>query len=91
MTGDGQPELITSKRYRAHNGCDPGSSDPLGLYYFQWNGDSFTKQTISYDLLGEGKSAGLYFSIADLPGTGRNDIIVAGKDGLVIFYNVRYE
>jgi hypothetical protein len=91
VTGDGKPELITGKRFRAHNGKDPGSSDPLGLYYFQWNGDSFTKQTISYGPLGEGKGAGLYFSVADLRGSGRNDIIVAGKDGLVIFYNEGYE
>ena len=37
VTGDEQPELVTGKRYRAHNGRDPGSADPLGLYYFQWN------------------------------------------------------
>ena len=30
VTGDEQPELVTGKRYRAHNGRDPGSSDPLG-------------------------------------------------------------
>lgn len=91
VTGDGKPELITGKRFRAHNGNDPGSADPLGLYYFQWNGDSFTKHTISYGPLGEGKGAGLYFAVVDLRGTGRNDIVVAGKDGLCIFYNEGYE
>ena len=90
VTGDGQPELVTGKRYRAHNGHDPGSADPLGLYYFQWNGESFTKHTIAYGPLGVGKGAGLYFAVADLRGTGRNDIIVAGKDGLCVFYNEGY-
>lgn len=84
---DGQPELITGKRYRAHNGNDPGSKDPIGLYYFKWKGQSFTKNTIRYGLLGVGKGTGLYFSVCDLHKTGRKDIIVAGKDGLYIFFN----
>lgn len=87
IDGDGKMELITGKRYRAHNGNDPGSNDPAGLYYFKWNGESFTKNTISYGKLGNGKGTGLYFSVADLHNTGRKDIIVAGKDGLYVFYN----
>jgi len=87
LDGDGQNELITGKRYRAHNGRDPGSNDQLGIYYFKWNGESFTKQIISYGPFGEGKGVGLGFSISDLTGSGRKDIIVAGKDGLYVFYN----
>ena len=87
IDGDGKEELITGKRYRAHNGNDPGEADALGIYYFKWNGDSFTKQVISYGPLGEGKGIGLIFSIADLTGSGRQDIVVAGKDGLYVFYN----
>lgn len=88
IDNDGKMELITGKRYRAHNGGDPGSNDLLGLYYFKWNGESFTKNVISYGPLGQGKGAGLFFSIADLHNTGRKDIIVAGKDGLVVFFNM---
>lgn len=87
LDGDGKNELVTGKRYRAHNGNDPGGKDLIGLYYYQWNGESFVKQTISYGPLGEGKGIGIYFSIADLRGTGRKDIIVAGKDGLYVFFN----
>lgn len=87
MDHDGKKELITGKRYRAHNGHDPGSNDPYGLYYFKWNGQSFTKNTICYGPLGVGKGTGLYFYVADLHNTGRKDIIVAGKDGLYVFYN----
>ena len=87
LNKDGQPELVTGKRYRAHNGNDPGANDNLGLYYYTWNGESFTKNIISYGPLGEGVGTGIYFSIADLRGTGRPDIIVAGKQGLYIFYN----
>ena len=87
IDGDGEPELITGKRYRAHNGDDPGANDPFGLYYFKWNGESFTKNIISYGPVDQGKGAGIYFSIADLRNSGRKDIIVAGKDGLYIFFN----
>lgn len=87
LDGDGKMELVTGKRYRAHNGGDPGEKDMVGLYYFQWNGESFVKQTISHGPYGVGKGIGVYFSIADLTGDGRKDIIVAGKDGLCVFFN----
>jgi hypothetical protein len=87
IDNDGEMELVTGKRYRGHNGTDPGAYDPLGIYYFKWNGESFTKHTISYGPFGEGKGTGLYISVADLRNNGRKDIIVAGKDGLVVFYN----
>lgn len=87
IDGDGEEELISGKRYRAHNGKDPGANDPVGLYYFKWNGESFTKNIISYGPLDQGKGAGIYFSVTDLRNSGRKDVIVAGKDGLYIFYN----
>ena len=87
LDGDGNNELLTGKRYRAHNGNDPGGKDLIGLYYFRWNGKEFVKQTISHGPLGVGKGTGIYFSIADLRETGRKDIIVAGKDGLYVFFN----
>ncbi|MGN6493054.1 MAG: hypothetical protein ACTHLE_13730 [Agriterribacter sp.] len=87
IDGDNKPELIAGKRYRAHDGRDAGEQDDLGIYYFKWNGESFTKNIISYGPYGVGKGTGLYFSVADLRKTGRKDIIVAGKDGLCIFFN----
>jgi hypothetical protein len=87
IDNDGEMELVTGKRYRAHNGNDPGGHDHLGMYYFKWNGESFTKNIISYGPFGEGKGAGIYFAIADLNNSGFKDIVVAGKDGLAVFYN----
>lgn len=87
IDNDGQKELITGKRYRAHNGKDPGANDPPGLYYFKWNGESFTKMVICRGQVGKGKGAGLFFSVSDLRGSGWKDIIVAGKDGLFVFFN----
>jgi len=29
LNGDGQPDILTGKRYMAHNGRDPGAREPL--------------------------------------------------------------
>ena len=87
IDGDGQNELVTGKRHRAHNGREAGEMDDLGIYYFKWNGESFSKQVIAYGAHGEGAGCGIYFWLADLRGTGRLDLIAPGKDGLHVFYN----
>ena len=88
IDGDGECELVTGKRYRAHNGNDPGADDDLGVYYFKWNGESFSKQIIDYGPPGVGAGCGIYFSIADLNGNGSLDIVAPGKDGLHVFQNL---
>ncbi len=91
LDGDAENELITGKRYRAHNGKDPGGNDPYGIYYYTFNGESFNKQIIDYGVFGQSKGTGIHFWVTDLLGTGNKDIIVAGKDGLFIFYNKGHE
>jgi len=87
IDGDGEMELVTGKRYRAHNGNDPGSVDPLGFYYFKWNGESFSKQVIDHGAPREGKGCGIYFAVADLTGNGLPDLVAPGKGGLYVYYN----
>lgn len=87
LDGDGQCELVTGKRYRAHNDNDPGTFDPVGIYYFKWTGESFSKQVITFGPTREGKGCGIHFAVADLRGTGRLDLVAPGKDGLYVLYN----
>jgi len=87
IDGDGMNELITGKRYRAHNGKDPGEDDYIGIYYFKWNGESFVKQIIDYGPPRVGTGCGIFFAAADLRGSGRLDVIAPGKDGLYVFFN----
>jgi len=87
LDGDGKPELVTGKRYRAHGDNDPGSFDPVGIYYFKWTGETFVKQVIDYGEARLATGCGITFAVADLNGDGRPDIVAPGKDGLYIFYN----
>ena len=87
IDGDGRCELVTGKRYRAHCGHDPGSGDPVGVYYFKWNGECFSKQVIDYGPARQGTGCGIAFAIADLTGNGLPDIVAPGKDGLYVFFN----
>ncbi len=88
IDNDGQLELITGKRYRAHNGNDPGSADPLGLYYYKISGGEFVRHTIDYGPAGQASGAGIYLWVEDLNGNGWKDIIAPGKEGLYLFRNL---
>jgi len=87
IDNDGEPELVTGKRYRAHCGNDPGEFDPIGVYYFKLNGGRFEKHVIDYGHAPDASGVGIYFWLADLNGNGRLDIIAPGKDGLYLFMN----
>lgn len=87
IDGDGECELITGKRYRAHPRADPGDFDDVGIYYFKWTGESFCKQVIDWGPQRQGTGCGIFFELADLRGTGRLDLIAPGKDGLYVFFN----
>jgi hypothetical protein len=87
LDGDGQNELVTGKRHRAHCGNEAGEWDDLGIYYFKWTGESFAKQVIDYGPIGTGKGVGIHFAVADLAKRGRLDLVAPGKDGLYIYWN----
>ena len=88
IDGDGIGELVTGNRYRAHNGREAGETDIVGLYYFKWNGESFTKVVIDHGKAHHASGTGIHFAVADLTGSGRLDIVAPGKEGLYIFRNL---
>lgn len=88
IDGDGEPELVTGKRFMAHNGSDPGEYDPIGVYYFKINRGNFEKYVIDFGAPGSASGCGIFFNISDLNGNGRLDIVAPGKDGLYLFRNM---
>jgi hypothetical protein len=86
LNNDGTQELITGKRYRAHNGKDPGGNDPLCVYYYQFDAKLNTWQrfTISEN---EGIGFGIGTDARDFDGDGDVDILAPGKSGLFLLMN----
>lgn len=84
IDNDGEPELITGKRYFAHNGGDPGGREMPCLYYYDWNKESksFTRHTIDEGHVG----CGLQIATGDLNGDQKTDIAVAGKSGTYVLF-----
>ena len=88
LDGDGQPELLAGKRYRGHSGHDPGSYDPLVVYYYKIDRKTatFTRYAISVNGTA---GAGTQFITQDLDLDGDIDIATAGKTGVHFFENLK--
>lgn len=85
IDGDGQPELITGRRVKAHSGKDPGDAEPGVVYYFKWNKEQ--KKFQKFPIAENGPGIGLQIRVVDLDGDGKKDIVCAGKSGTHVFWN----
>lgn len=86
LDGDGVPELVSGKRWWAQGpGVNPGAGDPALLVYYRMtgSGDAVTFERREID--GE-SGLGVAFSIADLDGDCKPDIVTANKKGLYYFH-----
>lgn len=86
IDGDGDLDLVTGKRFMAHNGGDPGEFEPLGVYWYELvrgPNPTWTKHVISYN---EGIGSGLQLGVADLDGDGDLDVVVTGKWGGPVWF-----
>lgn len=89
VDNDGQPELITGKRYYAHSGRDAGAEDDITVQFYDWSPETETwaKHLISTAPAGKGPGIGLQIRVQDLDGNGWKDIVVPGKSGTHIIWN----
>jgi hypothetical protein len=90
LDGDGIDELIAGKCIWAHEGGDPGAGDPPAIYYYRWSRarGGFTRHTIAGP--GENIALGRQYSVADLDGDGRLDLVAPSELGLWVFFNQGY-
>jgi hypothetical protein len=87
LDGDGELELLAGKRYRGHSGNDPGSYDPLVIYYYKIDRKTatFTRYPVSVNGTA---GAGTQFVTQDMDGDGDIDIVTAGKTGVHFLENL---
>ena len=100
LNGDGKPDLVTGKRLFAHHGEDISAFDPLFAFWYDLQGGKFERHILSYNHLpfypgmknlnpppNGAIGVGMKLIIADMDKDGRNDVVVAGKPGLYVFFN----
>jgi hypothetical protein len=85
LDGDGIDELISGKRYYAHNGGDPGGKDLPEIHAYKLVDGVFQRSIIEQGHVG----VGLQIATGDLNSDGRKDFAVAGKSGTYILFNLR--
>jgi len=88
MDADGDLDIVTGKRFFAHNGNDPGARAPLGVYWYELTRNGmvgWTKHIISH---GEKIGSSLSIPVVDIDDDGDLDVVVTGKwGGPVLFEN----
>jgi hypothetical protein len=87
VDGDGLRDLVSGKRFWAHNGNDPGARDPAVLYWFRLRRQpsvAFVPEPVDSD-----SGVGLQALAADLDGDGLVDFATANKKGTALFLRRR--
>ena len=85
IDGDGKEEMITGKRFLAHNGNDAGDGDTPILMYFNFDSSTipyFGEHIIDYD-----SGAGLNIAVRDMNKDNKPDFIIANKNGVFVLIN----
>ncbi len=85
LDGDGTMDLVSGKRFLAHNGNDPGEYDPSVLLWYRGGRDASGRPTWTPYLIDGDTGIGLQIVIRDVTGDGRPDIVTSSKKGVYVF------
>jgi putative heme-binding domain-containing protein len=83
INGDGLPDLVTGKRFYAHNGRDPGEDEPPHLSWFELTRDN-GKPKWTQHIIDEDSGVGVQHEVYDMNADGKLDVLVANKHGVFV-------
>ncbi|MBC7920629.1 MAG: VCBS repeat-containing protein [Ferruginibacter sp.] len=87
INGDNHPDLVTGKRYYAHNGKDPGAEEPSVLYWFEYKPGK--KPAWVPHQIDDNSGVGLHLVTQDITRDKLVDIIIGNKKGVFVFEQVK--
>ena len=83
IDGDGLKDIVTGKRFWAHNGHDPGELDPAVIYWFRTVRKAGGVEFVPY-LIDDNSGVGVEDKTGDANGDGFPDIVIANKHGVFV-------
>lgn len=87
INGDGQEDIITGKRFFAHNGKDPGAFEPAVLVWFEFKPGK--EPTWIPHQVDDQSGVGLEIVTRDITGDKLPDIVIGNKKGVYVFERLR--
>lgn len=81
MDGDGIQDIVTGKRFWAHQGRDPGGHDPAVSYWFKTSRESSGQIRFIPYLIDNNSGVGTQVIVDDINGDQWPDVVVGNKKG----------
>ena len=92
VDGDGDRDLVTGKRFFAHNGSDPGGKDAVVMYWYEVRRTRGQQpEFIPHEIVaGRDTGVGTQFEIRDMNADGHPDIVLSNKKGVNLLIQQRH-
>ena len=85
IDGDGLKDIVTGKRWYAHNGKDVGGNQEAVLYWFQCVREN-GKTSFVPRMIDNNSGVGVDVLVADLNGDSRLDVVSSNKKGVTLHF-----